>query len=76
MTIAFWLGLLAALGGAFYFALRSPAVWTALSQALAGAVQRAVLKGLKPRDMTQAEKDQVARGEEHSDRPFGHGKGE
>ena len=76
MIIAFWLALLAVLGGAFYLALRSPLVWTALSQAIAGAVESAVLKGLKPKDLTQAEKYQYARGEEHSDRSFGHQKGE
>ena len=38
----------AVLGGVLYWALRSPAVWTAITQALAGAVKNTVLKDILP----------------------------
>lgn len=70
------IALAVSIGGALYFALRSPAVWTALSQALANAATKAVLKDLAPRDQTPRELNDVVTGQEHSDRPSHHPKGE
>ena len=81
MTYYIWAGIALALGGAFYLALRSPAVWMAIAQALSSAAEAALLKGLKPKDFTQAQKDQIARGEEvhtagQSARPYDRQKNE
>lgn len=38
----------ATLGGVLYWALRSPTVWTAITQALATAVKNALIKDILP----------------------------
>jgi hypothetical protein len=56
---------------------RSPIFWLGLARVIISAATPNIWKIIKPRNMTQAEKDKYLRGEDpFSDRPFGRQKGQ
>lgn len=68
--------ILGVLAAAFLVA-RSPAFWIGLVKVVVLALMPKFLKALKPRNLTAAEKEKIARGEDPFDvRPFGRGRGD
>ncbi len=72
------IALAVSIGGALYFALRSPAVWAALEQSLIKLALPSIAKVIKRKlpELEAKDHDTLAKGDDLSNRPFGRQKGE